>query len=119
MSDRTKLTAAFRKLNRMGIVARERWQDCSSCGFAMMESEMKRLLGRRKTDIIGVAFYHDQDYDAMMEGKGIYIKFGSISQTDKADASVAKKIVKVLNGEGLTPEWDGDVETAIRVPIKI
>jgi hypothetical protein len=114
-TDCDKLDAAFRSLNRKGIIARQNFSCCSTCGHYEMGLELK---GPRRRRMTGYAFYHIQDTESAVEGGGVYIKFGATSSDRVGNEAVGLKVTDSLTAAGLMHEWNGDPDTAVFVPLK-
>lgn len=115
-TDCDKLDAAFKALERKGIVARQHFTCCSNCGHHEIWDEIKEAQAKRK--VIGYAFYHMQDTQSAVDGGGIYVKFAAVENDDVKKRLVGQKIVDALTTTGLKPRWDGDPGCAIAVRLK-
>lgn len=116
-TDCDKLDAAFKALERNGVVARQNFTCCSNCGEAEIGGEMAEVKGRGRK-VIGYAFYHMQDTQSAVDGGSIYIKYGASEITDDNTRMIGRKIAAALTAAGLKPDWDDDPNTAIRVKLK-
>src|SRR5262249_2311741 len=75
-----RVTAAFRELSAAGIVAREDFTCCQSCGLAEIGAEVPDDEKPR-----GYAFYHHQDAQGAAEGGGLFIAYGLFGQPPTAE----------------------------------
>jgi hypothetical protein len=117
VTDCDRLTAAFAALERKGIVARENFSDCQTCGTSEIGEQMeKRAKSGRK--VLGYVFYHMQDTERATEGGGLYLSYGTYESAG-AEASVAigREVIAVLHTQGLTTEWNGKLEQRIHVKL--
>ncbi|MFC7105014.1 DUF6891 domain-containing protein [Nonomuraea rubra] len=71
VTDNDRLSLAMGELAMAGIVAREHYTCCMSCGIAEMGREISGLSGVR-----GYVFYHGQDVERAVAGGGVYLAFG-------------------------------------------
>jgi len=110
VTDSDRLDAAFAELERSGILARQDFTCCQSCGHAEIWDEAVDPSAWR-----GYAFYHRQDTEAAVEGRGLYLGFGSTGGRAAETASIGAEIVAALHAQGLAVDWDGDVRKRIGV----
>jgi hypothetical protein len=99
---------AFAKLNEQGVTCRANFWCCQTCGCAGMEEAGAKAY----------CFYHEQDFDALKEGRGLHLAFGDLSDeaTDDDYAAVGQKVVAALKKEpGLKITWDGSAGKRIHV----
>jgi hypothetical protein len=116
-TDNDRLDHAFEALERMGIVARQNFTCCSTCGHYEIGDEIKQAKKKRRP-VSGYAFYHMQDTESAVEGGGIYIKYDTLANDEEKKKAVGRKIVEALEEAELETEWDGDPNTAILVKLK-
>ena len=119
---RTNLSAAFAALNDYGVVARENFMCCMSCGLDAIGGEVDS-----SAEWDGYAFYHSQDAERLVETRSTYVAFGvflrrhlSIDEIkamspaardafadEKAEALARAVIVPTFEMHGVDVEWDG------------
>ena len=116
ITDCDRLDAAFADLEAEGIVARQNFTCCGTCGAAEIWDEAKALedLG---TPVEGYAFYHMQDTEGAVEGDGVYLNYGGADGSDEAAVAVGRRIVRQLEAHGLTTEWNGDIRQRIALSL--
>jgi len=114
VTDYDKLDAAFAALEKSGVISRQNFTCCGSCGAAEIwdEVEQAKRLGRVAR---GYAFFHQQDTDAAVEGDGLYLNYGACEDTPEAIIAVGREIVQALEVKGLKTDWDGRLEKRIGV----
>ncbi|MEU8331523.1 hypothetical protein [Micromonospora sp. NPDC048839] len=110
VTDSDRLTAAFRTLSAAGLVARENFSCCQTCGVAEIGDEVPR--GRTAR---GYAFYHRQDAENGVDDSGVHVAYGLFGQPTTAD--IGAEVAAALRAEGLTVHWDGSTGTRIRVAL--
>ena len=118
-TDSDRLTRAFARLTEAGIVALENAGYTSSDG----RGEVAEALAVRPADaapVRGYAFYHQQDAEHALEGHGLYLAYGAITD-QSGDApqdteAVGRDIAAALAAEGLVVDWNGSAKTRLRVP---
>jgi hypothetical protein len=113
-TDNDLLEQAFEDLEKQGIVARENWTCCQTCGHAEIGEEMEEAQeDDEDRPVIGYTFYHQQDTDSAVEGAGVMLAYGSVSEENTLD--VPKKIVETLSRHGLKVKWDGTLKERILI----
>lgn len=94
MTDKELFNKIFRALRKKGIVAKQNFLCCQSCGWAELGSQ----LGDNYEGTI--VFYHNQDYDSF-EGKELTRKI-YLAWHGKAE-----DIIEEFEKEGFKVEWNG------------
>lgn len=61
----------------------------------------------------GYCFYHGQDVEGAVKGKGLMIAFGSLGDDPSGEARAGHAVKSALEKAGLNAEWTGDPETRI------
>lgn len=125
VTDCDRLDRAFEELNARGILARQHWTCCFTCGMGEMEREYERLGGRVPGDagsagvaIVGHAFYHEQDTARAAEGGDLFVAFGVFGdRTDERTVMVGRMVCDALTRHGLAVEWDADAGRRIAVRV--
>ncbi len=106
VTDCDRLDAAFAALQASGIVARQNFTCCTSCGAAEIgaeiEAEKKKGLAVR-----GYTFFHMQDTEAAVAGRGVCLAYGAVEEGEQATLGIAREIVRALETQALEPTWDG------------
>ncbi len=111
-----KLNLAFKQMKKEKIYAVRDLECCQTCGGA-------EIVGRATDDgnpkgFIGYCFYHAQDAEMLDKTGEVYLAYGTLidCMIDKASkwlenqlsVITAKKIVEILQANGLEVVWDGD-----------
>lgn len=112
VTDCDRLAAAFAELENAGIVSRQNFSCCGSCGADEIWDEIEAAPGST-----GYAFFHQQDTESAAEGHGLYLSYGSVGENEESALAVAKKIVETLERHGLVPDWNGEWSMRIAVPM--
>ncbi|MGW5422926.1 DUF6891 domain-containing protein [Streptomyces sp. NPDC003943] len=108
-TDPERITAAFEGLDAAGIVARENFTCCRSCGTGEIGAEDGAEEAR------GFVFFHYQCTEGAASGGPLYLLYGGFDGSAETTAAVGAEVVEALRGHGLTVEWDGDPGQSIRV----
>jgi hypothetical protein len=104
-TDCDPLDEAFASLNRQGIVARQDFSCCNTCGFAEIWDEVEEE--ERRQAVAGFVFYHLQCTERAIESGQLLLAYGCLEDDPAALERVAKKIVGELRGVGLNASWQG------------
>jgi hypothetical protein len=117
LTDCDRLDAAFARMEKHGIVARQNFSDCGTCGAAEIEEEANALVAAGKK-VTGFAFYHMQDTEGAVDGSGLYLSYGSlgVDDGDAASLGIGRRVVRILKENGLPAEWNGKIERRIGIP---
>lgn len=115
-TDCDRLDAAFETLERRGIVCRQNFSCCGTCGSAEIWDEMKKTYDAGQP-VVGYAFFHMQDTESAVKGCGLYLNYGATEEGEDAALAVAQEVVVALNDSGFVTDWNGQWSTRIRVAI--
>lgn len=117
VTDCDRLDAAFAALEREGVVCRQNFSCCGTCGAAEIWDEMAGAEERGQA-VRGYAFFHMQDTEAAVEGDGLYLSYGAVEPGADAAEAVGRAVVDALEAKGLDPIWDGEWTHRIFVPLR-
>lgn len=117
ITDCDRLDAAFDDLEAHGILARQNFTCCQTCGHAEMKAEIDeaRADGRR---VAGYVFFHRQDTDYAVDGHGLFLAFAATVRGETAAAAIGRRVAEAVTRQGLAVSWDGSAETRVRVPMQ-
>ncbi len=118
-TDRDRLGRAFSELEGNGILVRQNYLCCLTCGQSAIINEIEDA----DVPVHGYCFFHAQDADIAMETGALWLAFGSWAadenhpcQTDGCFAwNVGMTIDQALRDQGLRTKWDGSHETRMCV----
>lgn len=115
-TDCDRLDDAFEALEADGVIARQHFSCCGTCGSTEIWDEIGAVqdMGRPAR---GYAFYHMQDTESAAEGGGLYLNYGACEDGEAAALAVARDIVNQLEAHGLRTHWDGSWEQRIGVTL--
>jgi len=112
---KARLTKAFRNMRKEGLLARQNFECCSSCAGYSMTLRARELIsnGKEKSEIKGCCFYHAQDNDDLVVGRGFYLSYGPMDSQEHgviglSNEEVAKIVIKCLKDAGVETDWDGN-----------
>lgn len=114
-TDCDRLDAAFAELESRGILARQNYWCCGTCGCAAIDEEMSEAGAQAR----GYTFYHEQDTESAVEGHGLYLNYGAADHEagPQAAVEIGEEIRGTLEHHGLQVDWDGTVEKRIGVAL--
>lgn len=115
VTDCDRLDAAFQLMEEQGVVARQNFACCQTCGHAEIGDEITTTQALRK--VVGYTFFHMQDTDRAVEGGGLFLAYGSVTDTEEHTLAVGNAVVACLRQAGLQPTWDSDTAKRIHVPL--
>lgn len=116
VTDCDRLDAAFATLEARGVVARQNFTCCQTCGHAGIQDEMENAVGTR--EVHGYAFFHEQDTESAIAGGDLYLAYGPRREAEGDTVKVGHEVCDALRDAGLSPDWDGDASSRIRLPLK-
>jgi hypothetical protein len=90
VTDCDRLTLAFAELEQKGILCRQDYSDCMTCGHFDLKAEAE-LAQQQGREVRGYVFFHGQDTESLLDGD-LFLAFGRWPPTpDEID-----RIVQVL-----------------------
>ena len=116
MTDYERLEQAFNNLEGQGIVCRQNFTCCGTCGSAEIWDEIDNAREQGKP-VRGYAFFHMQDTESAVDGYGLHLNYGAVEEGEVPALDVARQIAREIAGSGLTIDWDGS--WAKRIGVKL
>jgi hypothetical protein len=113
-TDCDRLDQAFDALESQGIVSRQNFTCCSTCGHSEIWGEIEQAEGQSD----GYTFYHMQDTESAVEGGFLYLAFGATSGGEEGTRLIGERVASALRQAGLTVEWDGSPSRRIGVQLE-
>jgi hypothetical protein len=110
-TDSDRLSDAFRALDASGIVAREEFTCCQSCGTTEIGGEVADIESCR-----GYVFYHSQDAEHAAAGDDLWLSYGLFDR--ETTPEIGEEVAAALRAEGLEVDWDGSPDKRLRVPLE-
>jgi len=117
ITDNDRLEAASRKLETSGILVRENFTCCGTCGSYEIWDEIAKAK-KSGSSVRGYAFYHSQDADGAAEGGRLHLSYGSTEEGEDASVAIASQIEAALRAEGLTVNWNGTIGQRIGIDLE-
>jgi hypothetical protein len=113
-TDCDRLDLAFEALEGSGILCRQDYQCCLSCGYARIAAELDEI-GRGR--FRGFTFYHQQDTNEAVETGSIGLGYGSVTHDEGQSIAIGHEIVSALREQGLKVDWTGSLDKRIIVQL--
>jgi hypothetical protein len=110
LTDCDRLDAGFAELEAAGIVCRQNWTCCQTCGHFEIGDELE-------PDSRGYVFFHQQDTESAVEGYGLYLAYGARTDVKAEQQALADEVARTLREQGLPVEWDGSLATRMLVKV--
>jgi hypothetical protein len=106
---------AFDYLEQKGIVCRQNFSCCGTCGAGEIWDEMNQA--QQEGVIRGYAFYHMQDTESAADGYGLYLSYGAVEEGEAAALEIGNETQKALELHDLKTHWEGSWSTRIAVQL--
>ena len=109
------LGEAFDDLQEKGMIARENYTCCQSCGWRAIEQEARDLRAADQ-NCWGAAFYHGQDAEDIQDSERVHISFGTLKGIGPnlfTREEAGEILAQALQEHGLHVEWDGSAKTRV------
>ncbi len=116
MTDCDRLDAAFAELDGAGIIARQHFSCCGTCGAHEIHDEIDRA-EKAGQSTRGFTFFHVQDTEQAVAGEALYLSYGATSKDRAASVAIGHEVVDVLGRHGLSPSWNGKHAHRIALPL--
>jgi hypothetical protein len=115
-TDCDRLDAAFAALEADGVIARQNFSCCGTCGSGEIWDEIEEAQ-KEGRPARGYAFFHMQDTESAVEGYGLCLNYGACEEGEAAAVAVGRDIVAALTAQGLQTDWDGSHAKRIGVSL--
>ncbi len=113
-TDCDRLDRVFEELNAQGILAIQNAGYTQSDGLDCV-IELYHEPGGTQSSIVGYCFYHQQDLERVVGGRGLHLTFGAIDGDHDRGIEVGHKIQQTLTQAGFRAGWNGELQTRIAV----
>jgi hypothetical protein len=115
-TDCDRLDAAFVELGTIGIVARQHFSCCGTCGASEIHDELEQA-EKAGLPVRGFTFFHVQDTEHAVGGEWLYLSYGSADRDQVASVAIGHEVVSMLTRHGLAPAWNGKHAHRIALPL--
>lgn len=116
VTDCDRLDEVFASLEARGIVCRQNFSCCGTCGSAEIWNEIKEATDAGLS-VRGYAFFHMQDTHSAVDGYGLCLNYGAVEEGEQAALDVAREISRELETSSLKVDWDGTWQKRIAVKL--
>lgn len=117
LTDCDRLDRAFALLSLHGIVARQHFTCCQTCGHYEIWDEIRQTQTEGQP-VRGYVFYHMQDTESAYQEGLLYLAYGSTERTAAAMQTIGHEIVAALQNVGLLVSWNGELNKRIGVQVE-
>lgn len=111
ITDCDRIDEAFATLDRHGIIARQHFSCCQSCGHTEINTVIEQVQQIR--EVRGYVFFHRLDTESAMENGYFYLAYGSLSGKERESMQIADTVLTVLQNAGLNATWNGWVRSRV------
>jgi hypothetical protein len=122
---REKLTNAFKLLRKEGLITKQNFMCCMSCGCSAIDGQATAKRKKTGKSPKGYVFYHRQDTDSLEIYGNVHLRYGTFyNRKDKVRKEcftakeVGKLIIEKMNEVGLKTKWDGDTGHCVQVDVE-
>lgn len=115
-TDNDRLDRAFAALEAAGVIARQHFSCCGTCGSSEIWDEIDAA-SKTGAPVRGYTFFHMQDTESAAEGDGLYLNYGAVEEGESAALAIGHEIVAALAAQRLTTDWDGSWDRRIHVAL--
>jgi hypothetical protein len=122
---KTKLSKAFKALRKEGLIAKQNFACCGSCGCYEIGEQAKlraKLIGKFPK---GYVFFNRQSTQSMYQTGTVHLSYAAFySRNDVrrkecfTDVEIGNLIVDKMSEVGLATEWDGDTDRCVLVDVE-
>ena len=115
-TDCDRLDRAFAALEAIGVVARQNFTCCNTCGRYEIRGEMAQEQSQGR-QLIGYTFFHSQDTESAAAGGDLFLSYGpsSLTTTDESVLAVGRIVATTLRNAGFQVEWGENPARKIQV----
>lgn len=121
-TDCDRLDEAFAELDRAGIVARQNYQCCITCGREAIWEQIRAAevtsIVRDSAPTIGYVFFHQRDTEEAVRNNQLHLTFGSTKAETFAGEEtkhIAKLVIQTLGRYGFDVRWNGELNSRIHI----
>lgn len=115
-TDCDRLDRTLEELEKSGIVCRQDFSCCGTCGSAEIWAEIEQAdaAGSKSR---GYLFYHAQDTESAVENGSLYFNYGSTEEGPEPSLAIANEIQNALQRNGFPVQWNGKLEQRIGIQL--
>ncbi|MDQ7027115.1 MAG: hypothetical protein Q9P01_21875 [Anaerolineae bacterium] len=110
-TDCDKLDEVFAELDRQGIVARQNFTCCQTCGHTEIGYEIDDAMEYRV--VRGYVFFHQQDTEHVIATDKLYLAYGSVDGKEEDSVDIGYEVLAALRRARLSVDWNGMIHKRI------
>ena len=121
----TKLSKAFKLLRKEGLIAKQNFSCCGSCGCYEIGEQAKARAKKLGKFLKGYVFFNRQSTQSMYQTGTVNLSYAAFyTRTYKkrkecfTDVEIANLIVDKMSEVGLATEWNGDTDKCVTVDVE-
>ncbi len=114
ITDCDRLDLAFAELQLNGILSRQNFADCLTCGYSEIWSEIEKSI-KDGNQVRGFTFFHMQDVEHAIYDGQLALGYGSLFDVESADIEIAREVVDTLQRHSLKVDWTNTINQRIIV----
>ncbi|MCX7359701.1 MAG: hypothetical protein NT015_16375 [Alphaproteobacteria bacterium] len=112
VTDCDRLNATFEALDARGVCALQNAGLTQSDGLSDVR-DAAHARGMKRYQ--GYCFFHAQDIESALDGRGMYLAFGVFDRNGAKIAEIGQRVVAALREAGLAVDWDGDEKKRVSI----
>ena len=118
VTDYDRLHLTMLELDQKGIVAREDFSCCGTCGAAEIWDEIDEARSNG-LNVRGYVFFHQQGTESAVDGGSINFSYGSaVEDASEADkVAIGQELADAIRSAGLNVDWDGQLSMCVMVDV--
>jgi hypothetical protein len=122
LTDNDRISRAALALEANGIVFRENFTCCQTCGFGEIGDEIRRA-AQLGSNVRGFTFFHWQDTESAVNGQGLCLSFGAVGELSEVDypaaaLAIGREVTDALLREGLEVRWPEALTRRIALTVR-
>jgi hypothetical protein len=115
VTDYDRLATALDALERKGIIARQNFTCCMTCGHTEIGDELEQF-EQAGGVARGYVFFHQQATERVVDGGDINFAYGSVLE-DVGSEAIAAELADELRNVGLEVDWNGESSMCVMVNV--
>ncbi|QUJ68657.1 hypothetical protein KDD30_05985 [Photobacterium sp. GJ3] len=113
VTDVDRLKSVFQDLKNRGVLCLHNAGYTQSDGH---EDAQDAINAYPKGTFFGYCFYHGQDVESALNGRGLYLAYAHLNWTGPEMLNVGQMIQQALERAGFVVDWNGSAEQRIHIP---
>ena len=113
ITDCDRLNLVFDALDKRGILS------LHNSGYEKADGHQEAyeiLFDRKNSNYVGYTFYHGQDVERAIKGRGLWLSFSDLNGNASDHVKIGLIVKEELERAGFIVEWDGTIQQRIGIP---